>query len=114
MSETEQKPVFFGTYFNKDGVIALSRWAAIAAWVALGAYTLDWLIYLAIFLLQFSGGLFVEKGDFIFTISNMLLPLVLRPLPGLIYFFALMSIARLLLIFLDIEDNTRRSARAGK
>jgi len=114
MSENEQKPVFMGTYFDKSGVLTLSRWAAIAAWVALGLYTLDWLMALAAVAVQFGSGLFVEKGDFLFNFSNVFVPYLLRPLPGIVYFFILMGVSRFLLIFLDVEDNTRRAARPGK
>ncbi len=37
-----------------------------------------------------------------------------QPLHGLVYSFALWGISQLLLIFLDIEDNTRRAARGTK
>jgi hypothetical protein len=36
MTEPDQKPAtFLGTYFDRDGVLRLSRWADILAWVVL-------------------------------------------------------------------------------
>jgi hypothetical protein len=34
-----------------------------------------------------------------------------QPFRGVVYFIGLQAIAKILLMFLDIEDNTRRAAR---
>jgi hypothetical protein len=41
----------------------------------------------------------------------MFTPYLQQPLPGLFYFFGLQAVSKGLLIFLDMEDNTRRAAR---
>jgi hypothetical protein len=41
----------------------------------------------------------------------MFSPYLQQPLPGVFYFFALQAVSKGLLIFLDMEDNTRRAAR---
>ncbi len=114
MAENEKKVDFLGTYFDKGNILILSRWASIAAWVALIAYAIDWVLSVSIFIIQLQAGLLFEKGDMFFSLTNLVVPYLLRPWPGVVYFFALMGISRLLLVFLDIEDNTRRAARLGK
>jgi hypothetical protein len=39
------------------------------------------------------------------------MPYLQQPIPGILYFFSLQGISRILLIMLDMEDNTRRAAR---
>ena len=44
MSESNEKQAgFFGTYFDRDGVLRLSRWADVIAWIVLTVYLLSWL-----------------------------------------------------------------------
>jgi len=112
MSESNEKPEkFFGTYFDRDGVLRLSRWAEIVAWVVLTVYILSWLFSLALFISQFASGLFFDKGMTFLNSFGIFKPYFLEPLPGVFYFFGLQGISKALLIMLDMEDNSRRAAR---
>ena len=52
-----------------------------------------------------------DKGATLLTVYNIFSPYLLQPIPGVLYFFALQAISKILLILLDVEDNTRRGAR---
>jgi hypothetical protein len=112
MTESNQKSkTFLGTYFDRDAVLRLSRWADILAWVTLTLYLLSWLFQIALFLSQYFNGMLGDKGATLLTVYNIFSPYLLQPLPGILYFFALQAISKILLILLDMEDNTRRAAR---
>ena len=84
MSESNTKQEkFFGTYFDRDAVLRISRWADIIAWVVLTVYLLTWLSSILLFAAQYTNGLF----------------------------FDLQGISKILLIMMDMEDNSRRAAR---
>ena len=105
----ENRGVFLGTYFNKDTVMKLARASKILAWVVLIVHLLQLLVAWGVNLLQILRGFWMGMGftdilqNFIYTLQT--------PLHGVVYFFALLGISEILLIFLDIEDNTRRAAR---
>jgi hypothetical protein len=107
----EKQAGFLGTYFDRDGILRLSRWTDVAAWVVLTIYVLAWLSSFLIFLGQYFNGMYFDKGapflSVINLFSNQLQPL----LPATFYFFGLQAVSKVLLIFLDMEDNTRRAAR---
>jgi len=112
MSESNEKPAgFFGTYFDRDGVLRLSRWADVIAWIVLTVYLLSWLSSFLMFLGQYFSGLYFDKGATFLNVINMFANQIQQPLPGLFYFFGLQAVSKGLLIFLDMEDNTRRAAR---
>lgn len=112
MAESNQKPTtFLGTYFDRDGVLRLSRWADIISWVALTLYILAWLFNFSMFLAQYLSGMYGDKGATILTVFNIFAPYILQPIPGIFTFFGLQAISKILLILLDMEDNTRRAAR---
>ncbi|MGZ9234394.1 MAG: hypothetical protein ACXW4E_02625 [Anaerolineales bacterium] len=119
MSESNDRPAerdlrqagFLGTYFDRDGVLRLSRWADVVSWVVLTVYILSWLFSLLFFLGQYFNGLYFDKGGTFLNAFNIFAPYLQQPLPGLFYFFGLQAISKGLLIFLDMEDNTRRAAR---
>ncbi len=112
MAESNDKQRnFLGTYFDRDGVLRLSRWAEVAAWVVLTIYMLSWLFSLLLFFVQYANGLFFEKGMTFLGAFGIFKPYLVEPLPGLLYFFALQGISKVLLILLDVEDNSRRAAR---
>jgi hypothetical protein len=122
MSETNDRPAerdlrqaaFFGTYFDRDGVLRLSRWADIVAWIVLTIYLLSWILTILLFFAQYYNGLYMDKGMTWLNVFNMFAPYLQQPLPGLFYFFGLQAVSKGLLIFLDMEDNTRRAARNNK
>lgn len=112
MSETNEKQaIFLGTYFDRDAVLRLSRWADILAWVILTVYILSWLVSLLLFLAQYFSGLYFDKGATFLTVLNIFAPYLMQPLPGFFYFFGLQTVSKGVLILLDMEDNTRRAAR---
>ena len=115
MSESNEKQAtFLGTYFDRDAVLRLSRWADIVAWIVLTIYLLSWLFSILLFFAQYFNGLYMDKGMTFLNIVNMFAPYLQQPLPGLFYFFSLQAVSKGLLIFLDMEDNTRRAARNNK
>ena len=44
-------------------------------------------------------------------LMQQLLFVLEQPFRGVVYFIGLQAVAKILLMFMDIEDNTRRSAR---
>src|SRR5262245_27186484 len=112
MSEaTEKQAGFLGTYFDRDGVLRLSRWADVVAWVVLTIYVISWLFSFLFFLGQYLNGMYFDKGATFLNMVGLFTPYFQQPLPGLFYFFGLQAVSKGLLIFLDMEDNTRRAAR---
>ncbi len=120
MNESKDRPAerdlrqagFLGTYFDRDGVLRLSRWADVIAWIVLTIYLLTWLFSLLQYFGQFFNGMYVDKGATFLNVLNMFAPFLQQPLPGLFYFLGLQAVSKGLLIFLDVEDNTRRAARS--
>ena len=112
MTETnEPSQKFLGTYFDRDVVMRFSHWAQVASWVVLALYLITWVTTFTQFLVQYSSGMFYNKGMTIFDSFNFFTPYLTQPLPGIMFFFSLQAIAHLLVIFLDVEENTRRAAR---
>ena len=115
MSEANDKQaVFLGTYFDRDAVLRLSRWADVIAWIVLTIYLVGWLAGFLVFLGQYLTGLYFDKGATFLTIVNLFVIQIQPLLPGIFYFFGLQAFSKLMLIFLDMEDNTRRAARHTK
>ncbi|MBI1795384.1 MAG: hypothetical protein HYR70_14505 [Chloroflexi bacterium] len=108
---TESKTNFTGTYFDCDAVLRLANLARILSWVVLSVYILAALLSLFQFLPQYFSGLFYSKGMSTIDVLNLFSPYLTQPLPGIFYFVGLQAISSALLIFLDVEDNTRRAAR---
>jgi hypothetical protein len=110
MAESDNsKTNFAGTYFNRDSVLRVARLADIFAWAALIYYAAQAVVALTIFVLQLARGLMVLPGvtDYIQQFLWIFQP----ALPGLWNFIGLQAVGKLLLIFMDMEDNTRRAAR---
>jgi len=110
MTESDySKTNFAGTYFDRDSVLRLARLASIFAWASLIYYAAQAVMSLTVFTLQLARGFIVLPGftDFAQQILWMLQP----ALPGLWNFIGLQAVGKILLIFMDMEDNTRRAAR---
>jgi hypothetical protein len=100
---------FPGTYFNKEVILKISRAAEILAWVVVAFYGLQLCLTFGFTLSQILGG-FWAGMRFVDIFQNFI-SIFVQALPGGVYFFVLMGISKLLLVFMDIEDNTRRAAR---
>ena len=107
MTETKNEK-FMGTYFDRDSVVRVSRWAEILSWVVAGVYALDLLLAVGVFVLQYVRGFWAGLGPT--DVFTNLLYIVERPFRGVVYFIALQAIGKALLILMDMEDNTRRAA----
>ena len=113
MSEsTDKQEKFFGAYVDRDIVLRLARWTEGTSWVVLTVYVLTWLFSVLLFVSQLLNGLYFAKGSesFLSTFS-LFSPYLQQLFPGIFYFFGLQAISKVLLILLDMEDNTRRAAR---
>jgi len=104
----EDNGKFMGTYFDRDAVIKMANAIAVLSWVVAGIYALDIVVGLGVFALQVSRGFMAGMG-FTDYVQNILY-LLERPLHGALYFAAMQAVSKGLLIFLDVEDNTRRAA----
>jgi hypothetical protein len=108
----EKRENFLGTYFNKDLVLRLTSVAHLLSWVVVGVYALEWLVQVLVMVLQITRGFWTGMG---FTdIAQNILWLFEQPLRGLVYFVVLQGMAQALLMFMDMEDNTRRAGRGMK
>jgi hypothetical protein len=105
----EKHSHFPGTYFNQDTVLRLAAVANVFAWIIGGFYVLQWVVQIGIYILQIVRGFYIGMGftDYVQTILTWFEP----ALRGLVYFIVLQGVAQVLLLFLDMEDNTRRAAR---
>jgi len=110
MSEDQDKEVrFMGTYFDRSVVLRIVRVAEISSWVVLVVYGAQLLLSAIVFVLQFARGFMQWAGPT--DIAQQLLFVLEQPFRGIVYFIGLQAIAKILLMFMDIEDNTRRGAR---
>jgi hypothetical protein len=110
MTESDNsKTNFAGTYFDRDSVLRLARLATIFAWASLIYYVAQAAVSSATFILQVARGFIVLPG---FTDLAQQIIWMLQPaIPGLWNFIGLQAVGKLLLILMDMEDNTRRAAR---
>jgi hypothetical protein len=104
---------FPGTFFSSEIVLKIVSVAKIASWVFLGVYGAQFLVQLTQMLLQIARGFWAGMG---YTdIAYSLLLVVEATFRGVVYFIVLQAAAQVLLMLMDVEDNTRRSARkSGK
>lgn len=110
-TSTEKPTSYFGTYFERDSILRISRWADIIAWVTLTVYMVTWLSSLLLTLSQYYNGMFFEKGMTFLNAISYFAPQFQQGMPGFFYFFGLQAVSKGLLILLDMEDNTRRAAK---
>jgi hypothetical protein len=110
MSEFQDKGTgFAGTYFDRSVVLRLVRVAEISAWVVLVVYAFQLVLTAGVFLLSYARGYMLGAG---FTdMLQQILFVLEQPFRGIVYFVGLQGVAKILLMFMDIEDNTRRAAR---
>lgn len=108
----EKRETFLGLFFDKSTILNLSRWAGILAWVVLGAYLFTFLTSFTQFMMQFSTGVFYQKGMSFIDFLSFFNPFLTMPMPGVAYFFGLKFVQHTLLILLEMEENTRRASRS--
>jgi hypothetical protein len=105
--ETAQK--FLGTYFDRDAVHRVARVADIFSWIVAVVYGGQLVLSVGILFLQIARGNMIGLG---FTdYAQQFLWAVESPFRGVLYFVILQAVGKALLILLDMEENTRRSAR---
>jgi hypothetical protein len=111
MTETKDNPKtnFAGVYFDRDSVLRLARLADIFAWIALLVYVGQAVVSLTVFILQIVRGMMPLPG--LTDLAQQFLWTLQPALPGLWNFIGLQAVGKVLLIFMDMEDNTRRAAR---
>ena len=110
MSENQEKGSgFLGTYFDRAVVLRIVRAAEIASWVVLVVYGAQMLLSAGVLVLQSLRGFMQGMGPTDYL--QQILWVLEQPFRGVVYFIGLQAIAKILLMFMDIEDNTRRAAR---
>jgi hypothetical protein len=110
MSEKQKKrETFLGTFYDRSVVLRLVKVAEIASWIVLVVYGMQLLLSAGVFALSYSRG-FLRGAGFTDLLQQILFVLE-QPFRGIVYFIGLQAIAKILLMFMDIEDNTRRSVR---
>lgn len=100
-----------GTYFDRDVALRLARWAGRLAWVLLGMYMYTALVSFGQFLMMIASGAASYANANIFDRLSVPLLQISQLVPGLVYFVMLKVAEQVLLILLDMEDNSRRAAR---
>jgi hypothetical protein len=110
MSEVQEKgSSFLGTYFDRSVVLRIVRVSEISSWIVLVVYGLQLLLSATTYVLSYVRGFMQFIG---FTdLAQQILFVLEQPFRGIVYFIGLQAIAKILLMFMDIEDNTRRMAR---
>jgi hypothetical protein len=110
MNENQERASsFMGTYFDPNIVLRIVRVAEISSWVVLVVYALQLLTSALSLTLSYIRG-FMPGMGFTSTLQQILVVLE-QPFRGIVYFVGLQAIAKILLMFMDIEANTRRAAR---
>jgi hypothetical protein len=105
----EKRRNFPGTYFSKETILLLVKVAKIFSWIVVGIYAAQWFVQFVTNVLSIGRGFWNGMGYTDIAMSFILL--FEQPLRGVVYFIVLQSVAQVLLLFMDLEDNTRRAAR---
>jgi hypothetical protein len=106
----DKRSNFLGTYFSKETMMRLVSIAKIFSWIVLGIYASQLFVQFVSNVLSIARGFWIGMG---YTDIAMSFILMLElPLRGVVYFIVLQAIAQVLLLFMDLEDNTRRAARS--
>jgi hypothetical protein len=108
---TENRTGFLGTYFDRDVALRVARLAGILAWVLLAFYAYTTLVSIGQFWFLVASGVASYEGANIFDRLSIPTMQISQISPGLVYFILLKVAQQALLILLDVEDNSRRTAR---
>lgn len=99
---------FLGAYFDKDRVLRIATWANWIAWVILVGYVVE-ALYNTIFPIYQNYLSGYQYGlDVIFILFQLL-----RIFQGAMLFIILQGFGQLLLMVMEIEENTRAASRKG-
>jgi hypothetical protein len=107
----ENRTGFLGTYFDRDAALRLARLAGTLAWVLLAVYAYTTLVSIGQFWWLVASGAASYEGANIFDRLSIPTLQLSQLTPGLVYFIMLKVAQQILLILLDVEDNSRRGAR---
>ncbi len=110
-SSSNNRPGFFGAYFDRDVALRLARWAGILAWVLLGIHVYTTFVSLGQFWYMVATGAASYAGVNIFDRLSIPTLQLSQLMPGIVYFIELKVAQQVLLILMDVEDNTRRAAK---
>jgi hypothetical protein len=101
---------FRGTYFIHENILRLSLIARIMAWLVLGAFIIEWLYPISILFYQnlIAPTPLDMKAPGI--VQSLLINLS-NPFIGGVMFIILQVVGQMLLILLDMEDNSRQILR---
>lgn len=116
MMKEDKRTNFLGTYFDRNAVIRLARLAGVLGWILLGLYVYMTFIAVSQYMAFVMSGAMSFETMGIFDRLSMPNSFIQQLVPGVVYFVLLKAVQQILLIFLDVEDNSRRAARmqAGK
>ena len=107
----ENRTGFLGTYFDRDTALRTARLAGILAWVLLAVYVYTTLVSVGQFWFLVASGVVSYAGTNIFDRMSIPTLQFSQLAPGVVYFVMLKVAQQVLLILLDVEDNSRRAAR---
>jgi hypothetical protein len=104
MSKISEKPLFLGTYFERDRVLHWERWTRRVAWLVFAVYVVQYVYETGMNIYNsLAGGYPLDWFYLVFNLG--------RPFQGAMVLVVLHLLANGLLILMDIEENTRRAAR---
>lgn len=108
---TEKPTGFLGTYFDREVVLRVARFAGGLAWALLVLYVYNTIASIGQFWILLASEEVSYANANIF--DRMMVPTspIMQLAPGLVYFTMLQAVQQVLLILLDMEDNSRRAAR---
>ena len=107
----EDRTRFFGTYFDRDAVLRIARTANVLAWILLGFYSYMTFVAIGQYLSLLASGIITFEGMTLFDRLSIPTLQLTQLVPGLVYFVLLKIAQQVVLILLDMEDNSRRAAR---
>ena len=108
---TENHTRFLGTYFDRDTTLRLAHLAGILAWVLLAMAVYNTFVSIGQFAFMLASESVSYAGANIFDKLSIPTVQLSQLSPGLVYFVMLKTAQQVLLILLDMEDNSRRAAR---
>lgn len=108
---TENRTVFLGTYFDRDAALKIARLAGGLAWFLLAMYAYTTIVSIGQYWSMVAAGGVTFQGMNPFDRLSIPTLQLSQLAPGLLYFTLLKVAQQVILILLDVEDNSRRAAR---